>query len=142
MFPDLTAARGGAYSHGGEPIPWRWAILVAWCGFLFFYGLSGPLYRTESLRAIIGQAALDGHWLAPHLYGEPFLTKPPGAYAAIGIASLPFGRVTEETARLPSAVAATFTVLFAFASLRHYVGEGRAFAAAMLLPASMSWLDK
>jgi 4-amino-4-deoxy-L-arabinose transferase-like glycosyltransferase len=80
--------------------------------------------------------------LAPHLYGEPFLTKPPGAYAAIGLASIPFGRVTEETARLPCTIAASFTVLFAFGILRHYLGEGRAFAAAMLLPASLLWLDK
>ncbi len=123
-------------------INWRWPILVAWCGFLFFYGLAGPLYRTESLRAIIGQAALDGHWTAPTLYGEPFLTKPPGAYAAIGLASIPFGRVTEESARLPSAFAATFTVLFAFATLRRYLGVDQAFVAALLLPVSLTWLDK
>lgn len=104
--------------------------------------MSGPLYRTESLRAIVGQSALDGHWLTPTLYGEPFLTKPPGAYAAIGLASLPVGRVTEETARLPSAFAATITVLFAFATLRRTLGENRAFAAALLLPVSFLWLDK
>jgi len=107
-------------------ISWRWLFLVAWCGFLFFYGLSGPLYRTESLRAIIGQSALDGHWLTPTLYGEPFLTKPPGAYSAIGLASIPFGKVTEVSARLPSAFAATLTVLFVFARLRRTLGEQRA----------------
>jgi 4-amino-4-deoxy-L-arabinose transferase-like glycosyltransferase len=80
--------------------------------------------------------------LTPTLYGEPFLTKPPGAYAAIGLSSLPFGRVTEETARLPSAIAATFTVLFAFATLRRTLGDNRAFAAALLLPVSLLWLDK
>ncbi|HEX3148162.1 MAG TPA: glycosyltransferase family 39 protein [Gemmataceae bacterium] len=121
---------------------WRWPTLLAWCGFLFFYGLSGPLYRTEALRAIIGQSALEGHWLTPTLYGEPFLTKPPGVYAAIGLASWPIGHVTEVSARLPSAIAATLTVLFAFSTLRRFVGERRAFAAAMLLPASILWLDK
>ena len=65
----------------------RWIALTAWGVFLFGYGLSGPLYRTESLRAIIGQSALDGDWLYPTLYGEPFLTKPPGTYVAIGLAS-------------------------------------------------------
>jgi len=115
---------------------------VLWCGFLFFYGLPGPLYRTEALRAIIGQSALDGHWLAPTLYGEPFLTKPPGVYAAIGLASLPVGRVTEETSRLPSALAATVTVLFAFATLRHFLGERRACVTALMVPVSFLWLDK
>src|SRR5262245_29186195 len=120
----------------------RWLCLVVWCGLLFFYGLSGPLYRTEALRAIIGQSALDGHWLTPTLYGEPFFTKPPGIYAAIGLASWPAGRVTEETARIPSAIAATLTVLFAFATLRRFLDERTAFAAVLLLPVSFLWLDK
>lgn len=123
-------------------ISWRWLLLVAWSGFLFFYGLSGPLYRTESLRAIIGQSAFDGHWLTPTLYGEPFLTKPPGAYIAIGLASLPFGHVTEVSARLPSAFAALMTVLFSFAMLRKVLGDDRALLAAFALPISMLWLDK
>jgi 4-amino-4-deoxy-L-arabinose transferase-like glycosyltransferase len=104
--------------------------------------LSGPLYRTEALRAIIGQSALEGHWLTPTLYGEPFLTKPPGVYAAIGLASWPTGHVTEVTSRIPSAVAATVTVLFGFSTLRRFLGERRAFAAAFLVPMSWLWLDK
>lgn len=94
------------------------------------------------MRAIVGQAALDGHWLTPTLYGEPFLTKPPGSYVAIALASIPRGHVTEESARLPSAVAATFTVLFAFSTLRRGFDDSRAFIAAMLLPVSFLWLDK
>src|SRR5437879_4970928 len=87
-------------------------ILAAFCGFLFFYGLNqGELYRTESLRAIIAAEFLrSGNWIVPTLYGEPLFTKPPGMYAAIALCSWPFGQVTETTARLPSAVAATFTV--------------------------------
>jgi 4-amino-4-deoxy-L-arabinose transferase-like glycosyltransferase len=127
---------------GRKSIPWRWIALTAWCGFLFFYGLSGPLYRTEALRAIIGRSALEGHWLTPTLYGEPFLTKPPGMYAAIGLASLPFGDVTEESARLPSAIAGVVAVLFAFATLRRVLDEQRAFVAALLLPVSFLWLEK
>jgi len=131
----LTLARRPVISR-------RWLILIVWCGFLFFYGLSGPLYRTEALRAIIGQSALDGHWLTPTLYGEPFLTKPPGVYVAIGLASLPFGRVTEETARIPSAIAATITVFFAFGTLRRFLSDQKAFIAALVLPISFLWLDK
>src|SRR2546426_1061599 len=87
-------------------------LLVAWCGFLFFYGLSaGELYRTESLRAIIAAEFLrSGNWVVPTLYGEPLFTKPPGMYAMIALVSWPFGSVTEWSARLPSALAATITV--------------------------------
>src|SRR5204862_3419959 len=90
-------------------------LLGVWCAALFFYGLdAGPLYRTESLRAIIGAESLRGNWLYPVLYGEPFLTKPPGHYAAIALCSLPFGEVTAASARIPSAIAATAAVLLLY----------------------------
>jgi 4-amino-4-deoxy-L-arabinose transferase-like glycosyltransferase len=118
------------------------AICVAWILFLFVYGVaSGPLYRTESLRAIIGAEALRGHWLYPVLDGEPFLTKPPGHYAAIAICSLPFGEVTDWSARIPSALAATFTVFLMYRLLRP-VSERVAFSGALLIPTSVLWLDK
>ncbi len=117
--------------------------LFAWCAVLFVYGVAaGPLYRTEALRAIIGRECLNGHWLYPVLYGEPFLTKPPGHYAAIGLASLPFGEVTAATARLPSVFAAVVAVFLVYGLFRRAVGEGAAFVAALLLPCSVLWLDK
>src|SRR4051812_49589599 len=94
-------------------------IACVWCGLLFFYGLdAGPLYRTESLRAIIGAECLRGNWLYPVLHGEPFLTKPPGHYTAVGLCSLPFGQVTAASARLPSAIAATAAVFLMWGLFR------------------------
>ncbi len=110
---------------------------------LFVYGLdAGPLYRTESLRAIIGRECLHGNWLFPVLYGEPFLTKPPGHYAAIGLCSLPFGDVSAITARLPSVFAATIAVFLVYALFRRSLDERAALLAALLLPTSLLWLDK
>lgn len=120
----------------------RWIALSGWCAFLFFYGLSGPLYRTEALRAIIGRSAMEGAWYVPTLYGEPFLTKPPGCYAAIALVSSPLGEVTERSARLPSAIAATFAVFCVFATFRRFLGERSAFIIALMLPVSFLWLDK
>jgi 4-amino-4-deoxy-L-arabinose transferase-like glycosyltransferase len=118
-------------------------VVLGWCGVLFFYGLdAGPLYRTESLRAIIGAECLRGHWLYPILYGEPFLTKPPGHYVAVGLCSLPCGEVTAATARIPSAVAATAAVFLVWGLFRRTLGERAAFLAAVLLPTSVLWLDK
>ena len=115
----------------------------AWCAFLFLYGAaSGPLYRTESLRAIIGRSALDGCWLYPVLYGEPFLTKPPGHYAAIGLCSLPFGEVTAASARLPSVFAAMLAVVMMHGMFRRVLGDRAALLVAVLLPCSVLWLDK
>jgi 4-amino-4-deoxy-L-arabinose transferase-like glycosyltransferase len=118
-------------------------ILAAWCGILFAYGIaSGPLYRTESLRAIIGRECLHGNWLFPVLYGEPFLTKPPGQYVAIGLCSLPFGEVSAVSARLPSVLAASATVFLTYFLFRRALDDRAALLAALLLPTSVLWLDK
>ncbi|MFL5245801.1 MAG: ArnT family glycosyltransferase [Gemmataceae bacterium] len=118
--------------------------LLALCAFYFFYGLSaGDLYRTESLRAILAAEVLrSGDWIVPRLYGEPILTKPPGMYIAIGLASLPFGEVSEVTARLPSAIAASLTVLLFYWYFRRQLGQLAGILAAIILPSSLMWLDK
>jgi len=118
-------------------------ILAAWCGVLFVYGIdAGPLYRTESLRAIIGRECLNGNWLFPVLYGEPFLTKPPGHYSAIGLVSLPFGAVTPATARIPSIIAAGAAIFLVYSLFRRAVDERAALLTALLVPTSVLWLDK
>jgi 4-amino-4-deoxy-L-arabinose transferase-like glycosyltransferase len=118
-------------------------LLAGWCAFLFLYGIdAGPLYRTESLRAIIGRECLHGHWLYPVLYGEPFLTKPPGHYAAIGLCSLPFDEVSAATARLPSVLAAALAVVLMHGMFRRVLGDSGAVLIALLLPCSVLWLDK
>jgi 4-amino-4-deoxy-L-arabinose transferase-like glycosyltransferase len=125
----------------------RWfapLILTLICGFFFFYGLTaGELYRTESLRAILAAEFLrSGDWIVPRLYGEPLFTKPPGMYAAIALVSWPFGRVTEATARLPSALAATATVLLFYWYFRRQLGKLAGLTVAAILPLSKLWLDK
>jgi 4-amino-4-deoxy-L-arabinose transferase-like glycosyltransferase len=119
-------------------------LLAGWCGFLFYYGLSvGELYRTESLRAIIAAEFLrSGNWIVPTLYGEPLFTKPPGMYAAIALASWPFGGVSEWTSRLPSAVAASITLFLFYGTFRRHLGRRGGVVAAVLLPLSLMWLDK
>jgi 4-amino-4-deoxy-L-arabinose transferase-like glycosyltransferase len=127
--------------------PGRWSallILGGLCGVLFFYGLGrGDLYRTENLRAIIAADFLrGGDWVVPRLYGEPLLTKPPGMYAAIALLSWPFGGVSTWTARLPSALAATATVLLIYWYFARQFGRPGGLVAAALTPASLMWLDK
>src|SRR5690349_16361025 len=87
--------------HSDRAVLWLFVL----CGVLFFHGLNiGELYQTESLRAILGAEFLhSGKWIVPHLYGQPLLTKPPGMYAAIALASWPGGTVSAATARPPSA---------------------------------------
>jgi 4-amino-4-deoxy-L-arabinose transferase-like glycosyltransferase len=120
------------------------SILLAWSGLLFFYGITtGELCRTEGLRAILGQEMLrSGNWIVPTLYGQPMLTKPPGMYVAIALASWPAGTVTEWSARLPSAVAGVVTVLLVFWYFSRCLGRWAGLVAGAITPASLMWLDK
>jgi 4-amino-4-deoxy-L-arabinose transferase-like glycosyltransferase len=119
-------------------------ILLSVSLVFFYYGLgSSELWRTESLRAIIGQEMLaSGNWIVPRLYGEPLFTKPPGMYIAIALCSWPVGHVTEVTARLPSALAATACVLLFWWYFRRHLGRAGGLAAGLILPMSLMWLDK
>lgn len=128
-----------------DPPAWFcWLALSAWCAALFFYGMaSAELWRTENLRAIIAEAMLrTGNWLVPTLYGEPLFTKPPGMYMAIALCSLPWGEVTEFSARLPSALAASATVFLFYHLFARFLGRGAGLLAGLILPMSVMYLDK
>jgi 4-amino-4-deoxy-L-arabinose transferase-like glycosyltransferase len=117
--------------------------LALWCLLLFLPGLNtGTLWRTEGLRAQISQECLHGHWLVPTLYGEPFLTKPPGQYVAIAACSVPTGTVTVASARLPSVFAGLGTVFVVYALAWHVLGRARGWLAGMVTPLACLWLDK
>jgi 4-amino-4-deoxy-L-arabinose transferase-like glycosyltransferase len=119
-------------------------LLAAWCAALFFYGLSaGELRQNEGLRALLGAEMLRrGDWIVPWLYDEPLLTKPPGMYAAVAVASWPFGSVTPWSARLPSALAATAAVWIFYCLFARRLGRAAGFAAAVILPASFMWVER
>jgi 4-amino-4-deoxy-L-arabinose transferase-like glycosyltransferase len=120
------------------------AALLGLCVVLFFPGINtGDLWRTENLRAMIADEFLrSGDWLVPKLYGEPYVTKPPGMYTAMALLSLPMGQVTTWSARLPSVFAATITVLLFYGIFARTLGRRAGFLAALLLPMSPMWLDK
>src|SRR5262249_7189823 len=114
------------------------------CTCFFFYGLNaGDLWRTENLRALGAREMLaSGNWAVPTLYGQPLLTKTPGMYAAIAVVSAVAGKVSAWTARLPSALAATATLLLIFAYFSRELGRIAGLVVATILPASAMWLDK
>src|SRR5262249_41463888 len=119
-------------------------ILLCWSALLFLAGLkTGDLYRTEGLRALLSAEVLRGGSSAvPTLYGEPLLTKPPGMYVVIALASAPVGTVTAATARIPSVLAATFAVLLVYFTFARCLGRRAGLVAGGLLPASLLWLDR
>ena len=70
----------------------------------------GSSTRLTYHEAFVAQGAREmirrGDWLVPTLGGRPWLEKPPLAHWLVALVSLPFGDVTETSARVPSALAA------------------------------------
>src|SRR5207253_8432017 len=67
---------------------------------------------------------------------------PPGIYVAIALCSWPGGAVTEWTARLPSALAATITVFLTYWFFARQLDRRAGMLAALLLPMSAFWLER
>lgn len=111
------------------------AALLLLCGALFFHGLGAiSLLDPDEPRyaAAAREMARGGDLLVPHLNGEPRLNKPILFYW-LEAASLRLFGEGEAAARLPSALAATATVLAtaAFAASRFGRRQGL-FAGAVL----------
>ena len=105
-------------------------LLVAFCGFLFFYGLGafGLVGADEPRYAQIAREMHDrSDWITPTLLGKPWLEKPPLYYWQAMVA-YEFGQtflalndgVSDQTARLPGAVDAALMIAAVYFFLRRF----------------------
>jgi 4-amino-4-deoxy-L-arabinose transferase-like glycosyltransferase len=109
-------------------------LLVAFCGFLFFYGLGafGLLGADEPRYAQVAREMLDrSDWVTPTLQGKPWLEKPV-LYYWQAMLSFRAGRtlmsakdqgndgVTDRAARLPAAFDAAMLIAAVYFFLRRF----------------------
>jgi 4-amino-4-deoxy-L-arabinose transferase-like glycosyltransferase len=85
---------------------------------------------------------VDGQWLVTHVNGKVNTHKPPLFFWLIALLSLPFGKVTSLTARLPSALASLGTVAMVLRFGRRTSSERTAVLAAFVLATSYMFWDK
>src|ERR1700723_4453796 len=81
-------------------------LLVAFCGFLFFYGLGafGLLGADEPRYAQVAREMLArGDWVTPTLQGKPWLEKPVLYYWQAMLAFRVAG-ISDYAARIPPAL--------------------------------------
>src|SRR5512139_2429592 len=120
-------------------------ILILLGMVLFFAGLAAR-DLWEPNEPVAAQAAREmarrGDWLLPTVNGEMYPDKPPLLFWGILLASAPGGRITETTARLPSAVAATILVLALYLLARRSLGERAAFWSAASLAVSTFFVEQ
>jgi 4-amino-4-deoxy-L-arabinose transferase-like glycosyltransferase len=104
-------------------------LLIAFCGFLFFYGLGavGLLGADEPRYAQIAREMLDrSDWVTPVLNGKPWLEKPPLYYWQAMLsygAARSLGRgdgVNDQTARFPGAIDAALMIAAIYFFLRRF----------------------
>ena len=91
--------------------------LVAFAAFLFALDTSQhDLWPPDEPRyAQVAREMLEsGDWLVLRVNGEPYLEKPPLLFWAIAAVSVPFGDITETTARIPSILAGLGTVVLTY----------------------------
>jgi 4-amino-4-deoxy-L-arabinose transferase-like glycosyltransferase len=97
-------------------------LLVAFCGFLFFYGLGafGLLGADEPRYAQIAREMLDrSDWVTPTLQSKPWLEKPVLYYWEAMLSFRAFG-ITDRAARLPAAFDAALLVAAIYFFLRRF----------------------
>jgi 4-amino-4-deoxy-L-arabinose transferase-like glycosyltransferase len=97
-------------------------VLVAFCGFLFFYGLGafGLLGADEPRYAQIAREMLNrGDWVTPTLLGKPWLEKPV-LYYWEAMAAFRLVGVSDQAARLPAAFDAALLIAAIYFFLRRF----------------------
>lgn len=106
--------------------------LAALCVITLFLFLGDTLFNTrgEPREAVVALSMLkEGNWVLPINNGVDMAYKPPFFHWLVALCSLPIGHVTEYTARMPSAIAATVMVLAGFRFFQQRQGT----AVAMLM---------
>jgi 4-amino-4-deoxy-L-arabinose transferase-like glycosyltransferase len=84
----------------------------------------------------------DGQWLVSHINGQVNTHKPPLFFWLIALLSLPLGRVTSLSARLPSVLASLGTVAMTFRLGHRWSSEKTAALAAFVLATTYMFWDK
>jgi 4-amino-4-deoxy-L-arabinose transferase-like glycosyltransferase len=140
-------------SPAASPARLRWLsalALVLLCWLAFFHGLGslGLMDKTEALFVEVGhQMHQRGDWVTPWWNGQRFFDYPVWGYWMVALSFRLFG-VSEWSARLPVALAASAVVVAAFLLLlawplaaeptrRRY---GRALLGAAVLATSPGWI--
>ena len=100
-----------------RPVLMAVLALLGLCAVALFnhLGSLGLMDKTEGLFVEVPRQMLEsGDWVTPRWNGETFFDYPVWGYWMVGLSFRLFG-ITEWAARLPGALAATATVLAAFA---------------------------
>jgi len=113
-------------------------VLFLW--FLWGHDLWAPDEPTYG--EVAREMVVDGQWIVPHVIGAVYNHKPPFFFWLIALLSLPFGQVTEFTARLPSVLAAIGAIALTMRLGVRWYGPRTAAMAGVILASSFMFWEK
>lgn len=117
-----------AASRGYVPIPPPLPLLAGLCVVYLLLGLVGhDPWKTEDALGIgiVHQLLTQGHWLVPHLAGEPYLDDGPLHVwiAALTAKALSFWMTPHDGARMASALSIAMAIFFTRLAARTFHGK-------------------
>jgi 4-amino-4-deoxy-L-arabinose transferase-like glycosyltransferase len=114
------------------------ALLFVWNTWAYDLWAPDEPYFGEGAREMV----VDGQWAVPHVNGVVTTDKPPLFFWLIAALSLPLGKVSSLTARLPSALAMLLATALTMRLARRFGGEGTGALAGLVFVTTYLVWDK
>jgi 4-amino-4-deoxy-L-arabinose transferase-like glycosyltransferase len=118
------------------------AFLLGFCIVFYFLALGRWELREpdETRYAQVAREIVEGgDWISMHLHGRPYLDKPPLFFWLIAGSSYLWGSVTPVSARFPSALLGSLTVLIVFFMGKALYDSRTGFLSALILATSFGF---
>src|SRR4030065_808190 len=125
--------------------PQKWAqiaILVGFCLILFFFNLDRwDLWNPDEPRdaQVAKEMVNGGDWVLMQANGNTYVDKPPLFFWLIAFSSFLWQGFTSFSARFPSALLSTLTVLLTFFLGKKLYGSRTGFLSALILATSFEY---
>ncbi|MFZ4574656.1 MAG: ArnT family glycosyltransferase [Phycisphaerales bacterium] len=121
---DPNPLDGAARSTSPRAIAARVSLVLAVCVAVFWVKLgSSSFAMSEAIRVLPAWEMIDrADFVTPHLFGQPYLRKPPGMQWLVAASTELLGK-TEFAARAPSALALTIGALVSMAFASRWFGS-------------------
>ena len=119
-------------------------VLGCTCLLIYFHGLGRmQLKREEPRQALVAREMLaTGEWIVPTISGQPYPAEPPLPSWLIALSAAPTGRVTETTARLPSALSVVAIVFLIYWTGRTFLGRRAAFLSGLIVATTSLFIER
>ncbi|MDR3218793.1 MAG: glycosyltransferase family 39 protein [Dysgonamonadaceae bacterium] len=109
-------------------------ILMLFISVIFWIGKGDFYTKGEPREASVAVSMLEeGQWILPEVYADEIAYKPPLTHWLTAVFSLPQGKVTPFSSRLPSALAFAGLIVFSFIFFGKNLKFQDAFLAALIM---------